>query len=214
MVTLGIVGILYGAFVSWVQPDMKKLIAYSSVAHLGFVVVGIFSMSAEGMQGAVIQMINHGLSTGMLFLVVGMIYETAPHADDCGIWRRGECHAALCGDVCNRNACQRRLAGLEWIRRRIPDPARHIQIVGTPFMDVRLNRRNGCYFCRRVFARHVQARVFRTGHESQKQRIERLVVSGDGTARHHCCIHRVDWILSFHVSRQKRIDDDCNQQLS
>jgi len=75
MCILGIAGIIYGALVSMVQPDMKRVIAYSSVAHLGFVVVGIFSMSAEGMQGAVIQMVNHGLSTGMLFLAVGMIYE-------------------------------------------------------------------------------------------------------------------------------------------
>ena len=72
---LGIIGIVYGALVSMVQPDMKRLIAYSSVSHLGFVVLGIFSMTQEGVQGAVIQMINHGLSTGMLFLLVGMIYD-------------------------------------------------------------------------------------------------------------------------------------------
>ena len=58
-----------------VQTDMKKLVAYSSVAHLGFVVLGIFAMTQESMQGAIIQMINHGLSTGALFLLVGMIYE-------------------------------------------------------------------------------------------------------------------------------------------
>ncbi|HET7152310.1 MAG TPA: NADH-quinone oxidoreductase subunit M, partial [Candidatus Kapabacteria bacterium] len=75
MCILGIVGIIYGALVSMVQPDMKRVIAYSSVAHLGFVVMGIFSMTQEGMQGAVIQMVNHGLSTGMLFLVIGMLYD-------------------------------------------------------------------------------------------------------------------------------------------
>ena len=58
-----------------VQKDMKKLVAYSSVAHLGFVVLGIFAMTQEAIQGAVIQMINHGLSTGALFLLVGVIYE-------------------------------------------------------------------------------------------------------------------------------------------
>jgi NADH-quinone oxidoreductase subunit M len=58
-----------------VQPDLKKLVAYSSVSHLGFVVLGIFALNEEGMQGSVIQMVNHGLSTGALFLLVGMIYD-------------------------------------------------------------------------------------------------------------------------------------------
>jgi NADH-quinone oxidoreductase subunit M len=72
---LAVVGIIYGALLAMVQTDVKKLVAYSSIAHLGFVVLGIFSMTAEGVQGAVIQMVNHGLSTGMLFLLVGYIYE-------------------------------------------------------------------------------------------------------------------------------------------
>jgi NADH-quinone oxidoreductase subunit M len=72
---LAIIGIIYGALVSMVQKDMKKLVAYSSVAHLGFVVLGIFAMTQEAVQGAIIQMINHGLSTGALFLLVGVIYE-------------------------------------------------------------------------------------------------------------------------------------------
>jgi NADH-quinone oxidoreductase subunit M len=70
-----IIGIIYGALVSWVQGDMKKLIAYSSVSHLGFCVLGMFALTAEGLTGSVMYMINHGLSTGALFLVVGMIYE-------------------------------------------------------------------------------------------------------------------------------------------
>ena len=73
--TLAVIGIVYGALVAMVQTDMKKLVAYSSVSHLGFVVLGIFSMTEEGMQGAIIQMVNHGLSTGALFLLVGMIYD-------------------------------------------------------------------------------------------------------------------------------------------
>lgn len=77
MSALAVIGILYGGLVAMVQADMKKLVAYSSVAHLGFVVLGIFSMTEEGMQGAVIQMVNHGLSTGALFLLVGMIYDRA-----------------------------------------------------------------------------------------------------------------------------------------
>ncbi len=76
-----VIGIIYGALVSMVQTDMKKLVAYSSVSHLGFVVLGIFAMTAESMQGAVIQMINHGLSTGALFLLVGIVYERTHHRD-------------------------------------------------------------------------------------------------------------------------------------
>jgi NADH-quinone oxidoreductase subunit M len=75
LAVLGIIGIIYGALVSMVQPDLKKLVAYSSVSHLGFVVLGIVSLTEEGMQGAVLQMINHGLSTGALFLLVGMLYD-------------------------------------------------------------------------------------------------------------------------------------------
>ncbi|MFQ5799600.1 MAG: NuoM family protein, partial [Bacteroidota bacterium] len=69
------VGIIYGALVSLVQSDIKKLVAYSSVSHLGFVVLGIFAMTEEALQGSLIQMANHGLSTGALFLIVGMVYD-------------------------------------------------------------------------------------------------------------------------------------------
>src|ERR1051325_7797513 len=73
--TLAVIGIVYGALLSVVQTDMKKLVAYSSVSHLGFVALGIFSFTEEGVQGSILQMVNHGLSTGALFLIVGMIYE-------------------------------------------------------------------------------------------------------------------------------------------
>jgi NADH-quinone oxidoreductase subunit M len=72
---LAVIGIVYGALVSRVQTDAKKLVAYSSVSHLGFVVLGIFAFNTEALQGAMIQMVNHGLSTGALFLLVGMLYE-------------------------------------------------------------------------------------------------------------------------------------------
>jgi len=72
---LAVVGIIYGALVAMVQTDIKKLVAYSSVSHMGFVVLGIFSLTVTGVQGAVIQMVNHGLSTGALFLCVGVLYE-------------------------------------------------------------------------------------------------------------------------------------------
>jgi NADH-quinone oxidoreductase subunit M len=73
LATLAVIGIVYGALVAMVQPDMKKLVAYSSVSHLGFVVLGICAMNANGMQGAVYQMVAHGVSTGGLFLMVGML---------------------------------------------------------------------------------------------------------------------------------------------
>jgi len=72
---LSLMGILYAALVAMVQADMKKLVAYSSVAHLGFVMMGMFALNIEGVEGSVLQMVNHGFSTGALFLLVGMIYE-------------------------------------------------------------------------------------------------------------------------------------------
>jgi NADH-quinone oxidoreductase subunit M len=75
MVWLSIIAIVYGALVSLMQRDMKKLIAYSSVSHLGFCTLGIFALNPHGLQGSVIQQINHGISTGALFLIVGLIYE-------------------------------------------------------------------------------------------------------------------------------------------
>src|SRR4030095_12645126 len=72
---LAVVGIVYGALVAMVQTDIKKLVAYSSVSHLGFVVLGIFALNEQGLQGAMYQMLNHGISTGALFLLVGMIYD-------------------------------------------------------------------------------------------------------------------------------------------
>ena len=87
---LAIIGIIYGAWVSTVQPDIKKLVAYSSVSHLGFVMLGIFTLTPQGLVGGLIQMVNHGLSTGALFLMVGMLYErrhTRLIADFGGLWK-------------------------------------------------------------------------------------------------------------------------------
>jgi NADH-quinone oxidoreductase subunit M len=88
---LAVIGILYGALVAMVQPDVKKLVAYSSVSHLGFVILGIFSRQLAGVQGSVLQMVNHGLSTGALFLLVGIIYDrrhTRLIADYGGLWQQ------------------------------------------------------------------------------------------------------------------------------
>jgi NADH-quinone oxidoreductase subunit M len=75
LLTLAVIGIVYGAIVATMQNDLKRLVAYSSVAHLGFIILGIFAFTSQGLSGGVLQMINHGLSTGALFLLVGMIYE-------------------------------------------------------------------------------------------------------------------------------------------
>jgi NADH-quinone oxidoreductase subunit M len=75
MALLAVIGILYGAAVSYAQKDVKKLVAYSSVSHLGFVILGLFALNPQGIEGGILQMVNHGLSTGALFLIVGMIYE-------------------------------------------------------------------------------------------------------------------------------------------
>ncbi len=75
MAAIGVVGIVYGAAVAIVQPDVKRLVAYSSVSHLGFIVLGIFALTSQGLQGGVILMVSHGLTTGALFFLIGMIYE-------------------------------------------------------------------------------------------------------------------------------------------
>ena len=72
---LAVIGIIYGAWVSYSQDNVKKLVAYSSVSHLGFVVLGIFALNSQGVQGGILQMVNHGISTGALFLIVGMLYD-------------------------------------------------------------------------------------------------------------------------------------------
>ena len=75
VLVLGLIVILYGAWVAAVQPDAKKLVAYTSVAHLGFVVIGVFEFTTQGIEGGILQMVNHGISTGALFLLIGMLYE-------------------------------------------------------------------------------------------------------------------------------------------
>ena len=122
---LAIIGIIYGALVALVQPNMKKLVAYSSVSHLGFVVLGIFSFRNRSMQGAVYQMLNHGISTGALFLLVGMLYE-----------RRHSLEITEYGGVATPMPklatvflfvalASHRPADAQQLRRRIPGPARH-----------------------------------------------------------------------------------------
>jgi NADH-quinone oxidoreductase subunit M len=93
-----VIGILYGAMVSYAQQDVKKLVAYSSVSHLGFVMLGLFAINLQGIEGGILQMVNHGISTGALFLMVGIIYERR-HTRDMdafgGLWKVLPVYAVL-----------------------------------------------------------------------------------------------------------------------
>jgi NADH-quinone oxidoreductase subunit M len=98
IVALAVIGIIYGALVATVQPDMKRLVAYSSVSHLGFVMLGLFALTPTAVTGSVYQMLNHGLSTGGLFLCVGMLYErrhTRKIADYGGLWKVAPYYGAV-----------------------------------------------------------------------------------------------------------------------
>jgi NADH-quinone oxidoreductase subunit M len=102
MMALSVIGIVYGSLVAMVQSDVKKLVAYSSVAHLGFAMLGIFALNVHGLTGGVLQMVNHGLSTGALFILVGMLYErrhTRQIADFGGVARPMPVFAACFGVV-------------------------------------------------------------------------------------------------------------------
>jgi len=95
---LAVIGIIYGALVAMMQPDLKRLIAYSSVSHLGFVMLGIFALNPQGIEGAIYQMLNHGISTGGLFLLVGMLYmrrHTREISEFGGLWHRVPVYAAI-----------------------------------------------------------------------------------------------------------------------
>ncbi|UYN88886.1 MAG: NADH-quinone oxidoreductase subunit M [Anaerolineales bacterium] len=98
MATLAVIGIVYGAIVSYSQKDVKKLVAYSSISHLGFVMLGLFALNAQGIEGAILQMVNHGISTGALFLIVGFIYErrhTRELSEFGGLWSIMPVYAVL-----------------------------------------------------------------------------------------------------------------------
>jgi NADH-quinone oxidoreductase subunit M len=98
MIVLAVIGILYGAIVAFAQTDAKRLVAYSSVSHMGYIVLGIFSLNALGLQGAILQMVNHGISTGGLFLMVGYLYErrhTREMSRFGGIWGKMPLYGTL-----------------------------------------------------------------------------------------------------------------------
>ena len=124
IIVLSLIAIIYGAIVALVQPDLKKLVAYSSVSHMGFVTLGIFIFQEQGMQGAILQMVNHGLITGALFLLVGVIYE---RTHDRTIAKMGGLAGATPVYAADPRVLRLRLwraAGAVRVRRRVPRPGR------------------------------------------------------------------------------------------
>ena len=124
LVTLGVIGILYGAIVATMQRDLKRLVAYSSVAHLGFIVLGTFALTTQGIQGGVLQMVNHGISTGALFLLVGMIYERRHTREIAALKGLQKSAPILAGVFTARDAQLDRPARPQRLRRRVPHPRR------------------------------------------------------------------------------------------
>ena len=124
---VSLIAIIYGAIVALVQPDLKRLVAYSSVSHMGFVTLGIFVFTQQGVQGAILQMINHGLITGALFLLVGVIYE---RTHDRTIAKMGGLAGADAGLRRGLRVLRLRLgraARAVRVRRRVPDAGRHVR---------------------------------------------------------------------------------------
>ena len=120
--TLAVIGIIYGAIVATMQTDLKRLVAYSSIAHLGFIVLGMFAMTSQALTGGVLQNVNHGVSTGALFLLVGWIYERR-HTRQISELRGIQSVAPdLLGCVHDRHAQLDRRARAQRVRRRVPDP--------------------------------------------------------------------------------------------
>ena len=144
IIVLSLIAIIYGAIVALVQPDLKKLVAYSSVSHMGFVTLGIFVFNTQGMDGAILQMVNHGLITGALFLLVGVIYE---RTHDRSIAKMGgvagvmPVYAVALGFFVFASGG---LPGLRGLRRRVPRPRR-----GVPVLAVGRRDRDGLHDPRR-----------------------------------------------------------------
>ena len=128
LATLAVIAIVYGALVAMVQPDMKKLVAYSSVSHMGFVVLGIAAMNLQGVQGAIYQMLAHGVSTGGLFCIVGMLSDrrhTRLISDYGGI---KAIVPRLTAASLHHHARLDRPARPERLHRRVPDHARRLPL--------------------------------------------------------------------------------------
>ena len=166
--TLGVVGILYGAMLAFAQDDMKRLVAYTSISHLGFVLLGIYAWNTLALQGAVVQMLAHGLSTGALFILVGALQERL-HTRDMrqlgGLWS----NAPRIGAIGLFFAIAS--LGLPWARqfcRRIPSPARHLLGVASGFaiagmLGLVVSTIYALSFVQRVFQGERPARTIASG---------------------------------------------------
>ena len=127
LMALAVVSIVYGACLALVQDDIKKIIAYSSISHLGYVMLGLLSLELIGIQGAIIQMVSHGLVAGGLFLMVGMIYERCHTRELARLRRARQAAAGLFGVLHDPDAGLGRPADDERLHRRVPGPARRVQ---------------------------------------------------------------------------------------
>ena len=130
MLVVSAVAIVYGAYVTLAQTDVKRLIAYSSVSHMGFVTLGIFTLNRSGVEGAILQMVNHGIITGALFLCVGMIYErthTREIADYGGLFKVAPVYSTFLALFCLAAAG---VPGLELLRGRVPHHQRSLHDAG------------------------------------------------------------------------------------
>ena len=141
IIVLSLIAIIYGAIVALVQPDLKRLVAYSSVSHMGFVTLGLFVFTEQGIQGAILQMINHGLITGGLFLLVGVIYERTHDRTIAKMCGPGRADPGLGRDLRVLRLRLGRAARPVRLRRRVPDPGRHVR--GEPARRGHRDRRHG-----------------------------------------------------------------------
>ena len=128
IIVLSVIAIIYGAIVALVQPDLKKLVAYSSVSHMGFVTLGIFIFQEQGLQGAILQMVNHGLITGALFLLVGVIYERTHDRTIAKMGGLGASGAGLLGGARLLRLRLGRPARPGRLRRRVPRLPGHVRV--------------------------------------------------------------------------------------
>ena len=176
---LAVIAIVYGALVAMVQPDMKKLVAYSSVSHMGFVVLGIAAMNLQGVQGAIYQMLAHGVSTGGLFCLVGMLSDrrhTRLISEYGGIKKD---RPAADGRVAPHHARLDWVAGHERLRRRVPDHARRLPL-GSALRRRRRPRRDPVGG---LHALDVPARVLRRGDQRAQPHDARPVAARMGHRR-------------------------------
>jgi NADH:ubiquinone oxidoreductase subunit 5 (subunit L)/multisubunit Na+/H+ antiporter MnhA subunit len=195
---LAIIGIVYGALVSMMQKDLKRLIAFSSVSHLGFVMLGLFTFTMPGVQGGIIQMINHGLSTGALFLIVGTIYErrhTRMISEFGGLCTPMPIFAIIFMIVTLSSI------GLPGLNGFVGE---FLILLGTFKVNkaLRRHRRHRGHLCGLLHAVDVPAGGFRPGDQREEQRPQGPVLAGN---RHLCApdpVHRLDRGLSQHLFRQ------------